>query len=96
MLLTIGSPLGMDSIVYPRLRPFPPTFPPAAQRWINIAHPDDIVAVEPFLERLFPSPDDRRVEDHTPRSNSNHHAAEVYLEQIETVKAISDALTPST
>lgn len=96
MLLTIGSPLGLDSIVYPRLRPFPPTFPPAAQRWINIAHPDDIIAVEPSLEHLFPSSDGRRVEDHTPRSDRNHHAAEAYLEQVETGKAISDALAPST
>jgi hypothetical protein len=96
MLLTIGSPLGLDGIVYPRLEPFPPTFPPAAQRWINIAHPDDIIAVEPFLEHLFPSSEGRRVEDHTPRSDRNHHAAETYLEQAETGRAISDALAPST
>lgn len=96
MLLTIGSPLGLDSIVYPRLQPFPPTFPPAAQRWVNIAHPDDIIAVEPFLEHLFPSSDGRKVEAHTPRSDRNHHSAEVYLEQVETGKAITDALAPST
>lgn len=92
MLLTIGSPLGLDSIVYPRLRPFPP----AVRRWVNIAHPDDIIAVEPCLEHLFPSSDNRKVEDHTPTSHRNHHAAEGYLEQTETGNAISDALTPST
>lgn len=95
MLLTTGSPLGLDSIVYPRLRPSPPTFPPAVHRWVNIAHPDDIIAVEPHLAHLFPSSDNRKVEDHTPTSLRNQHAAEVYLEQTETGKAISDALTPS-
>jgi pimeloyl-ACP methyl ester carboxylesterase len=95
MLLTIGSPLGLDSIVYPRLRPSPPTFPPVVHRWVNIAHPDDIIAVEPRLEHLFPSSDNRKVEDHMPTSQRNHHAAEVYLEQTETGKVISDALTPS-
>ena len=96
MLLTIGSPLGLDSIVYPRLRPFPPTFPPAVCRWVNIAHPDDIIAVEPRLRPLFPSSDNRKVEDHAPTSPRNHHAAEVYLEHAETGKAVSDALTHST
>lgn len=93
MLLTIGSPLGLDSIVYPRLRPSPPTFPPAVHRWVNVAHPDDIIAVEPCLERLFPSADGRRVEDHTPASRREHHAADGYLEQPEVGKAIGDALT---
>ena len=74
MLLTIGSPLGLDSIVYPRLRPFPPTFPRAVCRWVNIAHPDDIIAVEPRLRPLFPSSDNRKVEDHAPTSPRNHHA----------------------
>jgi hypothetical protein len=53
MLLTIGSPLGLDGIIYPRLHPSPPTFPPAVQRWENIAHPDDIIAVEPRLALSF-------------------------------------------
>ena len=96
MLLTIGSPLGLDSIIYQRLHPSPPTFPPAVHRWVNVAHPDDIIAVEPCLERLFPSSDGRRVEDYTPRSRREHHAADVYLEQPEVGKAVGDALTPST
>lgn len=95
MLLTIGSPLGLDSVVYPRLHPFPPTFPPTVNRWVNVAHPDDIIAVEPRLDSLFPSSDDRRVEDYTPVSHREHHAADVYLEQPEVGKAIGDALPPS-
>jgi hypothetical protein len=95
MLLTIGSPLGLDSIVYPRLRPPPPVFPPGVQRWVNVAHSDDIIAVEPRLASLFPSLDNRRVEDHTPRSRRDHHAATVYLEQPEVGQAVVDALMPS-
>jgi hypothetical protein len=93
MLLTIGSPLGLDTIIYPRLRPTPPTFPPAVYRWVNIAHPDDIIAAEPRLQKLFPSNDNRKVEDSNPKSSRQHHAAETYLEQPEAGAAIADALS---
>jgi hypothetical protein len=72
MLITIGSPLGLDTVVYPRLRPAPPTFPPVVQRWVNVAHPDDIIAVEPRLADLFPSFDSRKVEDRGPNSQRKH------------------------
>lgn len=81
VLLTIGSPLGLDTVVYSRLQPQPPTFPRHVDRWVNVAHPDDVVAVEPCLAALFPSPDQRQVEDHEPRSSHDHHAAATYLEQ---------------
>jgi hypothetical protein len=93
MLLTIGSPLGLDTIIYPRLRPAPPVFPAAVHRWVNIAHPDDIIAVEPRLAKLFPSNDNRKVEDGNPKSSREHHAAETYLEEPETGSAIADALS---
>jgi pimeloyl-ACP methyl ester carboxylesterase len=44
VLVTLGSPLGLDTVVYPRLRPQPPAWPPPVHRWVNVAHPDDIVA----------------------------------------------------
>ncbi|SEK65536.1 hypothetical protein [Nitrosovibrio tenuis] len=53
LLLTLGSPLGLQTIVYQRLRPQPPGFPPVAQRWVNIADRDDFIAAEPNLEGLF-------------------------------------------
>src|SRR5204863_9743773 len=37
LLITIGSPLGLQTIVYKRLRPQPPGFPPQVQRWVNVA-----------------------------------------------------------
>ncbi|ARO87883.1 hypothetical protein EBAPG3_008945 [Nitrosospira lacus] len=53
LLLTLGSPLGLQTIVYQRLRPQPPGFPPAVRRWVNIADRDDFIAAEPDLEGLF-------------------------------------------
>jgi hypothetical protein len=92
ILLTIGSPLGMDTVVYPLLRPTPPVFPSSVQRWVNVAHPDDIVAVEPRLAQFFPSVDSRRVEDHNPISQRDHHNAITYLEQPVAGKAVVEAL----
>ena len=53
LLLTLGSPLGLQTIIYQRLRPQPPGFPPAVRRWVNIADRDDFIAAEPNLEGLF-------------------------------------------
>jgi hypothetical protein len=53
LLITLGSPLGLQSIVYPRLRPQPPCFPRLVQRWVNVADRDDFIATEPDLKELF-------------------------------------------
>jgi hypothetical protein len=53
LLITLGSPLGLQTIVYQRLRPQPPSFPPNVQRWVNLADQDDFIAAEPHLEGLF-------------------------------------------
>jgi hypothetical protein len=53
LFLTLGSPLGIRTIVYDRLRPQPPAFPPRVRHWVNIAAPDDLVAAEPDLGLLF-------------------------------------------
>jgi hypothetical protein len=93
ILVTLGSPLGLDNVVYPRLRPQPPTWPPLVRRWVNVAHPDDVVAVEPDLGRLFPSPNGLTIESHTPRSKHEHHAAAGYLGEQATGRAVADALS---
>lgn len=53
LLVTIGSPLGLRGVVYDRLRPRPPVFPPMVRRWVNIADFNDVVAAEPDLGRFF-------------------------------------------
>jgi hypothetical protein len=92
MLVTLGSPLGLGNVVYPRLCPQPPTWPRPVRRWVNVAHPDDIVAVNPDLGPLFPAPNGLTIESHTPRSKHEHHAAAGYLEERATGRAVADAL----
>lgn len=91
-LITLGSPLGLDTVVYPRLRPQPPTWPELVNRWVNVAHPNDVVAVDPDLGRLFPAPNGLTIECHTPRSAHEHHAAASYLGEQVTGRAVADAL----
>lgn len=92
VLVTLGSPLGLDNVVYPRLRPQPPTWPPPVHRWVNVAHLDDIVAVDPNLGPLFLAPGGLTIESYTPLSKHEHHAAAGYLEEQATGRAIADAL----
>jgi hypothetical protein len=53
LLLTLGSPLGLRTIIYDRLRPQPPTYPSRVSRWVNISDRNDLVAAEPDLTSLF-------------------------------------------
>ncbi len=87
LLLTLGSPLGLDTVIYPRLDPTA-RFPSPAIRWVNIAHTDDIVAVEPHLAALFPSDDGRKVIDHALKSRRAHHCIKTYLEEEEVARVI--------
>ena len=56
LLLTIGSPLGLRSIVIDKVRPQPPGYPPHIRRWVNIADRTDLVAAEPDLRPQFGDP----------------------------------------
>jgi hypothetical protein len=53
LFLTLGSPLGLETIIYQRLEPQPPGFPPQVKRWINVADRDDFIAAEPDLTAMF-------------------------------------------
>ncbi|WP_075015978.1 lipase family protein [Geodermatophilus obscurus] len=96
MLITLGSPLGLGSVVYPRLHPQPPSWPPNVDRWVNVAHRDDFIAVEPRLAPLFQSTDGRLVEDHELVSKHEHHGIAGYLERPETGLAVAEALARAT
>jgi hypothetical protein len=56
-LVTLGSPLGMRSVIFDRLEPSPDNgvgvWPGAVRRWTNIADRDDIVAVPATLAGRF-------------------------------------------
>lgn len=52
-LLTLGSPLGLNNVIYERLLPKPPSVPPVVKHWQNLAAKDDLVAARLELAPLF-------------------------------------------
>jgi hypothetical protein len=95
LFLTIGSPLGLDTIVYPRLRPQPPGFPVRVQRWVNIADRDDFISAEPNLTNLFKTgiPHGAAFEGgYTVDNGAQPHRADFYLSKAETGRPIGSAL----
>jgi hypothetical protein len=94
LLVTIGSPLGMAQIVYERLRPQPPVFPPVVQRWVNVADRNDIVAAEPDLGRFFGDVPVGARFDANGRVTTGRdaHSARAYLTAVEVGRPIAEAL----
>ncbi|MEC3953786.1 hypothetical protein VMT65_12170 [Nocardia sp. CDC153] len=52
-LVTLGSPLALQNIIYPKLRPQPTTVPATLTHWYNIAARDDLVATFQDFDRYF-------------------------------------------
>ena len=53
LLVTIGSPLALHTVVWPRLRPRPPRTPDRVERWLNFWDRDDLIVARPRLEECF-------------------------------------------
>ena len=95
LLITLGNPLGLRTIVYDRLVPQPPTYPPRVRRWVNIADRDDIIAAEPDLTRLFGSslPPDCRLDGcWTVDNGAKPHDPAFYLGKSLVGQLVADAL----
>jgi len=95
LLITLGSPLGLQSIVYQRLRPQPPGFPSAVRQWVNVADKDDLVAAEPDLIPFFGSdlPDGATFDGaFTADNGSDPHNAEFYLGKKKIAEVLRSAL----
>ena len=58
LLVTLGSPLGIPNVVFDKLTPAPVggagAWPGRVAAWVNVADPDDIVALRKDLAPLFP------------------------------------------
>jgi hypothetical protein len=93
LLLTLGSPLGLRTIVIDRLRP-PPSFPPRVGRWMNVADREDVVAAEPDLRPRFASdlPASSQFEGIIVDNGSAPHSPVHYLGKFAVGRAISQAL----
>jgi hypothetical protein len=67
-LVTLGSPLGLRTVIYDELQPAPPRVPGCVTQWHNFVDRDDLVAAVDDLEPLFPPAPGRDV---IPRTNSS-------------------------
>src|SRR5262249_33970357 len=91
LLLTLGSPLGLETIVYERLVPQPPVYPPLVGRWAHVAALDDHLAADPNLAPKFSPTPVRRLESMLVR-NTSPHAAVDYLATPEAGRPIGEIL----
>jgi hypothetical protein len=97
LLVTLGSPLGIPNVVFDRLTPAPArgvgTWPCGVRAWVNVADPDDIVALRKDLRPLFPgTAPHQAVADRLVDNGSQPHAVERYLNARQTGSALGDVL----
>jgi hypothetical protein len=94
LLVTIGSPLGLANVVYHRLRPQPPVFPPLGRRWVNVSDRNDVVAAEPDLGRFFGAVPEGAVFDAAGivHNGRDAHSASAYLTAVQVGRPVGEAL----
>jgi hypothetical protein len=95
LLITLGSPLGLRTIVYERLRPQPPCFPASVARWVNVADRDDFIAAAPDLSGLFAAGQPPRAvfeSGWTVDNGAKPHAAAFYLTSRQVAQPVSQVL----
>jgi hypothetical protein len=97
LLVTLGSPLGIPNLVFERLTPAPTggagAWPGGVVAWVNVADPDDHVALRKQLAPLFPARGGGAgVEDHLVDNGDDPHAASRYLNAAPTGVALGRVL----
>ncbi|MGW4771964.1 hypothetical protein ACWEO2_28475 [Nocardia sp. NPDC004278] len=98
LLVTMGSPLGIPSLVFDRLTPAPVdgvgVWPGSDRRWVNVSDPDDFIALRPKLEGLFADSESSGllVNDRIVDNGDSPHAAQRYLNAKETGSAVGAVL----
>lgn len=95
-LVTLGSPLGLRSIVFDRLDPAPVdgagAWPTPVRSWTNIADPGDIVALANTLATRFPNPAGDPIDDQQITNGVRMHDLLRYLTAPRTGAAIAKSL----
>ncbi|MFE2313868.1 alpha/beta fold hydrolase [Streptomyces sp. NPDC059441] len=64
LFVTIGAPIAMNTLIWPRLRPRPPVVPAGVQRWLDVWDGDDLVVplrrlcdvITPNADGVLPEP----------------------------------------
>jgi len=97
LLVTLGSPLGIPGLVFDRLTPIPAdgrgAWPGAVAGWVNVADPNDIVALRKQLAELFPGPSpSKAVDDRLVDNGDQPHAIDRYLNARQAGSALGDVL----
>lgn len=97
LLMTLGSPLGIPNLIFERLTPAPArgvgTWPGQVPQWMNVADPDDVVALCKQLAPLFPALKGRAgIEDHLVDNGDEPHAITRYLNAEPTGAALGRVL----
>lgn len=94
LLVTVGSPLAMRTVVWPHVQPRPPRTPDRVARWLNFWDRDDVIAARPRLEDFFGA-NAAGVVPVTDRVDSDGlwtHSATKYLEQPAVAGPVAEAL----
>ncbi|KFG02506.1 hypothetical protein IQ62_01655 [Streptomyces scabiei] len=94
LLVTLGSPLSMRTVVWPNLRPRPPRTPASVSAWLNFWDRDDVIAVRPELESDI-LPNAASVQPRSRRIDSDGlwvHTATKYLRQPAVAGPVAAAL----
>jgi hypothetical protein len=94
LLVTIGSPLAVRTVVLPRLRPHPPRTPDCVGQWLNFWDRDDVIAARPILENVV-SANEAGVLPRSRRVDSDGlwvHTATKYLSQSDVAGRIVEFL----
>ncbi|MFC9589965.1 hypothetical protein [Streptomyces sp. NPDC056944] len=96
LLLTLGSPLGIDKLVFDRLTPRPHdkkgAWAGSVPSWVNVADEHDVVALCNRLADRFPGPDSQAVDDRLVDNGRAAHSIERYLNARETGSALYEAI----
>jgi hypothetical protein len=97
LLVTLGSPLGIPNLVFDRLTPVPAehrgAWPGAVAGWVNVADPNDVVALRKQLAGLFPGPSQgQTIDDRQIDNGDQPHAIDRYLNARQTGSALGDVL----
>jgi hypothetical protein len=97
LLVTLGSPLGIPNVIFNRLTPTPGeaggAWPGAVRRWVNVADPNDVVALRKHLAELFPPPPGMApILDRSVDNGDKPHSIRPYLNAAETGAALAAVL----
>lgn len=98
LLVTLGAPLGIPNVIFDKLSPAPVAgvgaWPGEIASWVNIAAPDDIVALRKDLAPLFPGiRPGQAVIDSLVDNGDEPHAINRYLNARQTGRALGDVLS---